>query len=236
MASTLSDHVQNRLTKLYVSDKDKWRASITKTIRTHPSQHKILEIGKTTDLSHVTMSQFQKALPNIKKDLVAQIYQDIDEMDDSTGTISLCIIFVYSAFEDSEPVSPRNLSIEFKTLSVSLSGDGKLKITSIVRWVNNKKRQKEVEVVKDENWLYEKLKHQIRFDHMDVDDDGVLSLEEMHRALDKEGVDPRITDLIFRKCDKNGDGSINSQEWWRFQDRYLKKKHIKKWFARVVCK
>ena len=102
------------------------------------------------------------------------------------------------------------------------SGDGQLKITSIVRWVNNKKRQREVEVVKDENWLYDKLKHHIRFDRMDVDDDGVLSLEEMHLALDKEGVDPRITDIIFKKCDKNGDGSINSQEWWRFQDKHLK--------------
>lgn len=111
-------------------------------------------------------------------------------------------------------------------------GDGKLKITTIVRWVNNKKRVKEKIIIKDENWLYEKLK-KMQFTHLDDDQNGTLDREELHNEFDNQVDDPNIIDIIFDVIDANGDGDISVKEWFQWQQKF-RKKDLKKLFAQLI--
>ena len=103
-----------------------------------------------------------------------------------------------------------------------VQGDGKLKLTTITRWVNNKKLAKKRIIIKDENWLFEKLKS-FQFTDLDADEGGTIDREEIHEHFDKEGVDPEVTDVIFDVIDANGDGDISIREWFQWQQKFRKK-------------
>ena len=103
-----------------------------------------------------------------------------------------------------------------------VQGDGKLKLTTITRWVNNKKLAKKKIIIKDENWLFEKLKS-FQFTDLDADEGGTIDREEIHEHFDKEGVDPAVTDVIFDVIDANGDGDISIREWFQWQQKFRKK-------------
>ena len=113
-------------------------------------------------------------------------------------------------------------------------GDGQLKMTTIIRWVNNKKRMREVVILKDENFVYDKLK-KFQFNELDADEGGTIDREEMHAHFKDEGVDPAIIDVVFDVIDANGDGDISVREWFQWQQKF-KKSDLKKLFKPInVC-
>ena len=82
--------------------------------------------------------------------------------------------------------------------------------------------QKEKIIIKDENWLFKKLK-KMEFTDMDQDGNAGLDREEIHELFDKEVNDPKIIDVIFDAIDYDGDGDITPQEWTRWQKGFKKK-------------
>merc|ERR1712130_701274 len=109
-------------------------------------------------------------------------------------------------------------------------GDGKLKITTVIRWVNNKKRRADNIEIKDENFLYNQLKN-YQFKDLDIDENGTLDRDEMHAHFDKENVPPEITDILFNHIDSNGDGDISIKEWFQWQMKF-KKEHLTELFTK----
>ena len=188
MASGIPAEKQEELANQYKdanSDKKEWRKEVTRLIREHPSSVNLLDIGKKHDhQTHLSITQFQEALPNLSVPLVKAIFEDIDAVDDKHG-------------------------------------DGQVRITTIVRWAHNKKRRAHHIEIKDENFLFNKLK-KYQFKDLDVDENGTLDREELHEHFDKEGVDPEITDVIFDNIDANGDGDISIKEWFQWQMKFKK--------------
>ena len=99
-------------------------------------------------------------------------------------------------------------------------------MTAITRWLHNKQRVKHTVAVTDEAWRLAKLKR-FKFKDIDANDNDLLDRDELHAHLDKEGVDPTVTDLLFDAIDANGDGDISVKEWFVWQQK-LKKKHLAK--------
>eukprot|EP01084_Bolivina_argentea_P121229 214851_1 len=105
-----------------------------------------------------------------------------------------------------------------------------LKLTSILRWINEKKRQKDIIIVKDEEWLFHKLK-KTQFTELDNDENFEVEYDEFQTYFDKQGVDTKISSVIFNNIDKNGDGSVSIKEWFQWQQKF-KKSHLKKLFPK----
>merc|ERR1712048_110468 len=100
-----------------------------------------------------------------------------------------------------------------------MGGDGQIRITTIVRWAHNKKQKAQHIEIKDENFLFNKLK-KYQFKDLDQDENGTLDREELHEHFDAEGVDPNITDVIFDNIDANGDADISIKEWFQWQMKF----------------
>eukprot|EP01083_Nonionella_stella_P267620 904107_1 len=191
-----TEEAQDLLISKYNNNKKEWRKDITRLIRDNPMEYKILEMNKATSshATHLTVTQFEQALPTLKKPLIEAIFNDIDSIDDQQG-------------------------------------DGKLKMTTIIRWVNNKKRKAENVIIKDENFVYNKLK-KFQFKDLDNDENGLLDREEMHLQFKDEGVEPFIIDALFDVIDANGDGDLSIKEWFIWQQKF-KKKDLKKLFQQA---
>ena len=51
------------------------------------------------------------------------------------------------------------------------------------------------------------------FDELDIDEDGVLALEEIHAHFRKEGPDAEMPPDLMEREDKNGDGVVSREEF-----------------------
>eukprot|EP01084_Bolivina_argentea_P132800 234352_1 len=99
-----------------------------------------------------------------------------------------------------------------------------LKATQILRWINNKKRSNDPTIIKDENWLYDKLK-QTQFKDMDTDQNMQLDRSEFHaffELYDATDTFVNICDAIFDNIDANKDGTVSLIEWFNWQHKFNK--------------
>ena len=103
-----------------------------------------------------------------------------------------------------------------------------LKITTILRWINVKKKRTNTEVQRDEKWLYRKLK-ETKFTELDDDENGELDLDEFQASFGREGVDASVVEIVFNAIDANGDGSVSVKEWFQWQSKF-KQSDFKKLF------
>eukprot|EP01083_Nonionella_stella_P111917 328622_1 len=128
-------------------------------------------------------------------------------------------------FEEGLPLQTQSLIDalwnEIKALD-DQQNDETLPRTTITQWISNDPPHSTSSVktlVSDETVLYDKLK-EMQFSHIDDNDNRLLDRNEVHKHLDPLGLDRHITDVLFDKIDRNGDGNISVMEWLQWKNKF----------------
>mmetsp|Transcript_22861 Transcript_22861/g.36722 ORF Transcript_22861/g.36722 Transcript_22861/m.36722 type:complete len:1193 (+) Transcript_22861:40-3618(+) len=105
-----------------------------------------------------------------------------------------------------------------------------IKFVAIHRWLNEVKKQRKTEVVKDHKWLFEKLQP-VQAAHLDEDGSGEVDRNEFTSYfVEKIGIDESLANAIFDDIDVNKDGDLSIMEYTRWKSKHNKASKLKKFF------
>eukprot|EP01083_Nonionella_stella_P005571 16093_1 len=158
--------------------------------------------------------------------------------------------YTMKQFEEILPLKPGLIQAIWSDIDAidDHEGDGKLLITTVTRWLENKPFNPFEPSTKptstnptitqeEENALYLKLKS-VQFVGLDIDGNALLIREELQHYFMTQNVptpsffNDSIADIVFDNMDANDDGEITIKEWFQWQQK-LKQSDLKKLLAPV---